>query len=116
MHALQRQGEMWKDSLRYQIPNLDTMSGIRRLTLNDNPHIGNNGSKLLCEALRDDRWVKAIDLQNCGLGDSAGQVWLSLLKASVKGLKCTSEMAGNRTLGIVDLRRNKKMGVFDGTT
>ncbi|KAL5105742.1 Centrosomal protein of 78 kDa [Taenia crassiceps] len=100
---------MWKDSLRYQIPNLDTMSGIRRLTLNDNPHIGNNGSKLLCEALRDDRWVKAIDLQNCGLGDSAGQAWLNLLKASAKGLKGTSEMAGNRTLGIVDLRRNKKM-------
>ncbi|VDM16745.1 unnamed protein product [Hydatigera taeniaeformis] len=100
---------MWKESLRYQTPNLDTMSGIRRLTLNDNPHIGNNGSKLLCEVLRDDRWVKAIDLQNCGLGDSAGQAWLNLLKAPAKGLKGTGEMAGNRTLGIVDLRRNKKM-------
>ncbi|CDS43293.2 centrosomal protein of 78 kda [Echinococcus multilocularis] len=109
VHALQRQGEMWKDSLRYQTPNMDTMGGIRRLTLNDNPHIGNNGSKLLCEVLRDDRWVKAIDLQNCGLADPAGQAWLNLLKAPVKGLKGTGEMAGNRTLGIVDLRRNKKM-------
>ena len=89
------------------------MGGLRRLTLNDNTQIGNNGSKLLCEALREDKWVKAIDMQNCGLGDAAGQAWLNLLRAPLSkstGRVSSLDALGNRTLGIVDLRRNKKMG------
>ncbi|VDO09057.1 unnamed protein product [Rodentolepis nana] len=92
------------------------MGGLRRLTLNNNQRIGNQGSKLLCEVLRDDHWMKAIDLQNCGLGDTAGQVWLDLLKApdicektSKSGKDESEEHYGNRTLGIVDLRNNTNL-------
>nr|CDS26164.1 centrosomal protein of 78 kda [Hymenolepis microstoma] len=60
--------------------------------------------------------MKAIDLQNCGLGDTAGQAWLDLLKAPdicEKIPKCekseSEEHYGNRTLGIVDLRNNKNL-------
>ncbi|KAM3188255.1 hypothetical protein ACTXT7_000654 [Hymenolepis weldensis] len=115
-NVLQRQGEVWKDSLRYQTPNLDAMGALRRLTLNNNNRIGNHGSKLLCEVLRDDHWIKAIDLQNCGLGDTAGQAWLDLLKGSEISEKIpksekgeSREHYGNRTLGIVDLRNNKNL-------
>ena len=88
------------------------MGGLRRLTLNDNTQIGNNGSKLLCEALKEDKWLKAIDMQNCGLGDAAGNAWLNLLRAPIKSSSkvVTIDSLGNRTLGIVDLRRNKKLG------
>ncbi|KAM7534532.1 hypothetical protein Aperf_G00000104766 [Anoplocephala perfoliata] len=92
------------------------MGGLRRLTLNDNPQIGNSGSKLLCDVLCEDHWIKAIDLQNCGIGDQAGNVWLSLLRSSATGEKGSSSESGdygdhfgNRTLGIVDLRRNNKL-------
>lgn len=99
------------------MPNLDIMKGLRRLTLNNNPRIGNHGCKLLCEVLKDDHWMKAIDLQNCGIDDTGGQIWLNLLKAPAFGEKEAKSKVddsgiiyGNRTLGIVDLRNNKSLG------
>ena len=32
--------DTWKQSLRYREPNFDAMPGLRRLTLNDNPRLG----------------------------------------------------------------------------
>jgi hypothetical protein len=53
-----RHNEAWKDSLRYRKPELDRMSGLRRLTLNCNPMIGDQGAQLLADVLKDDLWVK----------------------------------------------------------
>lgn len=53
---------IWKASLREEIPSLDLMGGLRRLTLNDND-LGNALDNLL-KALADDKWMKALDLQN----------------------------------------------------
>lgn len=53
-----RHNEAWQNSLRYRQPDLECMTGLRRITLNDNPMIGDHGAILLAEALRDDLWLK----------------------------------------------------------
>ncbi|VDP93892.1 unnamed protein product, partial [Echinostoma caproni] len=58
---MQRHGAAWADSLRYRHPNLDQLAGLRRITLNDNPRIGDAGSISMAEALADDLWIKAVD-------------------------------------------------------
>jgi hypothetical protein len=58
--AMLRHNEAWKDSLRYRRPDLDRMSGLRRITLNCNPMIGDQGAQLLADVLKDDLWVKGL--------------------------------------------------------
>ena len=55
-----RHSEAWKSSLRYRAPDLDCMPGLRRITLNRNPLLGDNGAKALSEALKDDLWLKGL--------------------------------------------------------
>ncbi|KAG8229277.1 hypothetical protein J437_LFUL009638, partial [Ladona fulva] len=88
--------ESWKQSLRYQIPNLDTMSGLRRITLNHNPSIKDEGVAQLCDILDDDLWVRAVDLQRSGVGRTGANHVISLLHSNV-------------SLAIVDLRENKNV-------
>lgn len=85
--------DTWKQSLRYREPNLETMPGLRRLTLNDNPHLGNCAAREVLEAIRDSLWMKALDLQHCGLTDQIGADLLNLLDQ-------------NRTLTVLDVRKN----------
>uniref|UniRef100_A0A1I8FIF7 DUF4408 domain-containing protein n=1 Tax=Macrostomum lignano TaxID=282301 RepID=A0A1I8FIF7_9PLAT len=65
--ATSRHNEAWRDSLRYRRPNFDSMHGLRRIALNNNPLIDDQGAQVLADALKDDLWVKAIDLQGCGI-------------------------------------------------
>ena len=58
--AMRRHNEAWRDSLRYRRPDLDRMPGIRRITINNNPMMGDQGATLLAEALKDDLWLKGI--------------------------------------------------------
>lgn len=39
------------------------LGGLRRITLNDNLNIGDKGAKLFAEAVLDDLWLRALDLQ-----------------------------------------------------
>lgn len=55
---MKRHNEAWRDSLRYRRPDLDRMPGIRRITVNNNPLLGDQGAVLLAEALKDDLWLK----------------------------------------------------------
>ena len=95
-----RHGEAWADSLRYRIPNLNRMGGIRRISLNCNPMIGDEGIEIFNEALKDDLWLKALDFQLCGLSTKGA---LSLLET----------MQYNRTLVVLDVRQNP---MIDSTT
>lgn len=61
---MQRHNEAWRDSLRYRRPDLDRMSGIRRITANNNPMLGDDGAKVLAEALKDDLWLKGKSLSH----------------------------------------------------
>ena len=56
--AVKRNADAWKESLRYGEPLMDKMAGIRRITLNGNPTLGDRGAGLLADALKDDRWIK----------------------------------------------------------
>ncbi|KYN20315.1 PREDICTED: protein Cep78 homolog [Trachymyrmex cornetzi] len=85
--------DTWKQSLRYREPNFETMPGLRRLTLNDNPHLGNCAVMEMIEAIRDSLWMKALDLQHCGLTDQIGTDLMNLLDQ-------------NDTLTVLDVRKN----------
>ncbi|KAK0162168.1 hypothetical protein PV327_008528 [Microctonus hyperodae] len=88
--------DTWKDSLRYREPNFQTMGGLRRLTLNGNPNLGNLGVAQIIDAIQDSLWLKAFDLQNCGLTDSIGNNILELLDH-------------NKTLQVIDVRLNPNL-------
>lgn len=88
--------DTWKQSLRYREPNFETMPGLRRLTLNDNPHLGNYAAREVIEAICDSLWMKALDLQHCGLTDQIGIDLLNLLEQ-------------NNTLTVLDVRRNANL-------
>ncbi|XP_067008780.1 centrosomal protein of 78 kDa isoform X2 [Anabrus simplex] len=92
--SLQRYNETWKQTLRYRSPNMEAMPGLRRVTLNHNMHLGNQGVLHLVDAIKEDLWLRAIDLQNCGVGES--------------GATCVLEMLDvNNSLYIADLRGNR---------
>ena len=93
--ASQRHGEAWQDSLRYRRPDLDRMNGLHRVTLCDNS-LGDSGARILADALKDDLWLKALDLQNCSISIDGAQI----LKES---------LAFNRSLWVLDLRRNHQI-------
>jgi len=90
---VKRHEECWAHSLRYRSANPDIMHGLRRLTLNDNAAIGDAGIADLFESLKDDYYVKAVDLQNCGLTDRGAQLALSTLMI-------------NDSLVVLDVRKN----------
>lgn len=72
-HKIQRFSEAWSQSLRYRDVNSDSFPGLRKLLLNNNPEIGDKGVEVLAEALKEDVFVKDIEMQNCGLTDEGVQ-------------------------------------------
>ncbi|XP_026294380.1 centrosomal protein of 78 kDa [Frankliniella occidentalis] len=90
---LNRYGENWKQSLRYRTPDTDVMPGLRRVTLNHNPLIGDAGVTEIINVLRDDLWLKALDLQNVGLTNVGGMEIVNLLKV-------------NKSLSVLDVHNN----------
>ncbi|KER31702.1 hypothetical protein T265_02073 [Opisthorchis viverrini] len=104
----------WQDSLRYRCPALDQLGGLRRITLNDNPRLGDSGSIRIAESLFDDLWVKAVDLQACNLSDRSAMTWLRVLTGTPSPMlvgkletsQLPEECRGNHSLAVVDLRRN----------
>jgi len=91
-----RHEECWAHSLRSRSANPDAMLGLRRFTLNDNPALGDDGIAALLEPLMDDRYIKAIDAQNCGLTDRGARRALATLTI-------------NDTLVVLDLRNNARV-------
>ncbi|KAL2092595.1 hypothetical protein ACEWY4_012393 [Coilia grayii] len=91
--AVRRHGTAWAESLRYRKAEFEGMSGLRRITLNGNILIGDQGAAALARELAEDLWVKAVDLQKCGLSDEAAR---SLLQA----------IQSNRCLHVLDVRCN----------
>ncbi|XP_075875633.1 centrosomal protein of 78 kDa isoform X2 [Nelusetta ayraudi] len=91
--AMQRHGAAWAESLRYRHPRFEGMGGLRRITLNSNMLIGDRGAAALAKELMEDLWVKAVDLQKCGLSSEGARHLLEALKT-------------NSTLCVLDIRRN----------
>ncbi|XP_071587009.1 centrosomal protein of 78 kDa isoform X2 [Heliangelus exortis] len=56
--AMKRHGEAWAESLRYRRPDLDDMTGLRRITLNCNMLVGDRGASAFADCLGEDLWLK----------------------------------------------------------
>jgi len=91
--ATRRHTVAWQDSLRYRRPDLDRMPGLRRITICKNPLINDRGAELIAEALKDDLWVKALDMQQCGVSTEGAMAFQPVLKF-------------NTTITVLDLRLN----------
>lgn len=91
--ATRRHSVAWQDSLRYRRPDLDRMPGLRRITICKNPLINDHGAELIAEALKDDLWVKALDMQQCGISTVGAMAFQPVLKF-------------NTTVSVLDLRQN----------
>lgn len=55
---IHRYSENWVHTLRYRLPELDAMAGLRRITLCGNPQLGDAGVAKLLDVLADDLWIK----------------------------------------------------------
>uniref|UniRef100_A0A672YUP1 Centrosomal protein 78 n=1 Tax=Sphaeramia orbicularis TaxID=375764 RepID=A0A672YUP1_9TELE len=95
--GMQRHGTAWAESLRYRQPQFEGMGGLRRITLNCNTLIGDRGAAALANELTEDLWVKAVDLQRCGLSSEGARRLLEALKT-------------NSTLCVLDIRNNPLVG------
>ncbi|XP_062272729.1 centrosomal protein of 78 kDa isoform X2 [Scomber scombrus] len=91
--GMQRHGTAWAESLRYRKPQFEGMAGLRRVTLNCNTLIGDRGAAALANELAEDLWVKAVDLQKCGLSNEGARRLLEALKT-------------NSALCVLDIRSN----------
>ncbi|ROI74413.1 Calcineurin-binding protein cabin-1 [Anabarilius grahami] len=91
--AMRRHSTAWVETLRYRRAEFEAMSGLRRVTLNDNILIGDRGVTALARELTEDLWVKAVDLQRCGISNEGAQVLEKMLQS-------------NSTLCVLDIRRN----------
>ncbi|XP_068092836.1 centrosomal protein of 78 kDa isoform X2 [Hyperolius riggenbachi] len=91
--ATRRHSEAWAESLRYRRPDLDCMTGLRRISLNYNPLVDDQGAKALAEVLTEDLWLKALDLQQCGISNEGAKAFMHALET-------------NTTLIVLDIRKN----------
>lgn len=91
--SMRRHEETWAESLRYRRPDLDGMAGLRRITLNCNTLIGDLGARAFADSLSEDLWLRALDLQQCGLTNEGAKALLEAVET-------------NRTLVVLDIRRN----------
>ncbi|NXH49791.1 CEP78 protein, partial [Dicaeum eximium] len=95
--AIKRHSEAWAESLRYRRPDLEYMTGLRRITFNCNMLVGDRGASAFADCLGEDLWLKALDLQQCGISNEGARSLLDALQT-------------NTTLVILDLRKNPLIG------
>ncbi|XP_066460239.1 centrosomal protein of 78 kDa [Eleutherodactylus coqui] len=91
--ATRRHSEAWAESLRYRRPDLDCMTGLRRISLNCNTLIGDQGAKAIADVLVEDLWLKALDMRQCGISNQGAKAFLHALQT-------------NTTLMVLDIRKN----------
>lgn len=90
---INRYCESWHSSLRYADPEINNMAGIKRITINNNPKIGDEGLDYILNELIDDLWIKAIDMQRCNVSE-------------VIAAKIIDTIDYSRSLEIFDFRNN----------
>ncbi|XP_040272985.1 centrosomal protein of 78 kDa isoform X1 [Bufo bufo] len=91
--ATKRHSEAWAESLRYRRPDLDCMTGLRRISLNCNTLVGDQGAKAIADVLVEDLWLKALDMRQCGISNDGAKAFLHALQT-------------NTTLMVLDIRKN----------
>lgn len=96
---IQRFSDAWGKSLRYQNIDSDAFHGLRKISLNNNPEIENQGLEILLEALSEDAWIKEMEMQNCGLDDEGAQSIIKCL--SINKSILSFNIAGNHDVSEV---------------
>lgn len=76
-----------------------TFRGLKRITIDNNPDIGDDGLAYILDALDDDLWVKAIDMRNCGITEMMSNRLLNLIEQSL-------------SLEVADFRNNDKLSLL----
>lgn len=76
---IHRYSEAWTRSLRYQEIESNSLDGLRKIVVSNNPMIGDTGLEILTNELVEDAWIKEIDMQNCGLTDTAAKLIINCL-------------------------------------
>lgn len=76
---IQRFSEAWTQSLRYNNVDADSFPGLRKILLNHNRLIGDDGLELLTEVFVEDVWIKDVEMQDCGLTDEGAQIIIKCL-------------------------------------
>jgi centrosomal protein CEP78 len=64
--------------------NPETIPGLTKINLNSNIQIGDEGLQYLTEILKDDIWIKDIEMQNCGITDEGAQSIIKCLDVNKK--------------------------------
>ncbi|KAH8351040.1 hypothetical protein KR084_000272 [Drosophila pseudotakahashii] len=80
MQKITRFTEGWEKSLRYRSVDVNTIGGLRTVLLADNPAIGDDGIRWITEVLKEDAWIKKIDMEGCGLTDIGANLILDCLE------------------------------------
>ncbi|XP_043655695.1 protein Cep78 homolog [Drosophila teissieri] len=80
MQKITRFTEGWEKSLRYRSVDMNTIGGLRTVLLADNPAIGDEGIRWITEVLKEDAWIKKIDMEGCGLTDIGANLILDCLE------------------------------------
>uniref|UniRef100_A0A1B0B4Y5 Protein Cep78 homolog n=1 Tax=Glossina palpalis gambiensis TaxID=67801 RepID=A0A1B0B4Y5_9MUSC len=80
IQKISRYTEGWQKSLRYRDVDPDTIPGLRNIALSGNTQIGDDGLKCIVEVLKEDVWIKVIDMEQCGLTDRAANMILDCLE------------------------------------
>ena len=93
--TLERHTQTWKHTLRYNNPDAANVTGLKRITLNGNP-IGDEGCEVITDAMQDDYWIRALDLQQCDITDEGAKLFLILLE-------------DNACISVLDLRMNPQI-------
>ncbi|KAJ8920589.1 hypothetical protein NQ315_004728 [Exocentrus adspersus] len=95
---INRYCESWHNSLRYEDPMSGSMRGIKRITINCNPDLGDSGFNYILDELEDDLWIKALDVQKCGITENIACKTITIIEY-------------NKSLEIVDLRQNELLSI-----
>ncbi|XP_054726432.1 protein Cep78 homolog [Anastrepha obliqua] len=82
IQKISRYTEGWQKSLRYRDVDPDSIPGLRSIALARNPQIVDDGVKAIVEILKEDVWIKVIDMENCGLTDRAANMILDCLEVN----------------------------------
>ncbi|KAH8246805.1 hypothetical protein KR032_000416 [Drosophila birchii] len=79
MQKITRFSEGWEKSLRYRSVDVNTIGGLRNILLANNPEMGDDGVQMIAEVLKEDAWIKKIDMEGCGLTDVGANMILDCL-------------------------------------
>ncbi|XP_055385060.1 protein Cep78 homolog [Condylostylus longicornis] len=95
LQKIYRYSDSWQNALRYNNVDPESIPGLRSIIISQN-NIGDNGIEAITEILKDDAFIKEIDVSECGLTDAGAKFIIDCLKL-------------NKTLTEFRIKRNNEI-------